>query len=412
LPIKRESFLIAKKTSIIAHIDMNAFFASVEQRNNPSLRGRPVAVCGTGKRTIISAASYEAKAYGVKTGMPPGQALKICPGLILVTGSGRKYIDTSAKIMALFKNFSPTVEVASIDEAFLDLTTSAAPSFHEAKKTARCIKEAVLYETGLTCSVGIACNKLLAKLGSDLQKPDGLVIITPEESAALLETLPVGKLCGIGPSTTAVLRLMGIRTCGQLGKYPLYLLRRRFGALGEKLHLMGLGLDYSPVIPLERSPKAKSFGHSVTLSRDTSDIGLLSGYLLQLSQAVGRRLRADAACGSVLTLMVRYTDFSITSRQKKLYTPVSHSLDIFNIARDILLNLKPHLPVRLLGVTLSGINRTEQLSLFSMENKRYAVQQVMDDINNRYGDKTVRWGAAAGSTPCRIPVLSLCTVKQ
>ncbi len=388
---------MAKKTPVIAHIDMNAFFASVEQRNNPSLRGQPVAVCGTGKRTIISAASYEAKAYGVKSGMPPRHALKICPGLILVTGSGRKYADTSAEIIALFKKFSPTVEVASIDEAFLDLTTSATPSFYEAKKTARCIKAAVLHETGLTCSVGIACNKLLAKLGSDLQKPDGLVIITPEESAALLENLPVDKLCGIGPSTTAALRLMGIRTCGQLGKYPLYLLRRRFGMLGEKLHLMGLGLDYSLVIPPERSPKTKSFGHSLTLSRDTSDIGLLSEHLLQLSQAVGRRLRADSACGNVLALTVRYADFSIISRQKKLYTPVSHSLDIFNIARNILLNLKLHLPVRLLGVTLSGIKRTEQLSLFCIENKRYMAQQAMDDINNRYGDKTVAWGTAAGS---------------
>ena len=389
----------------VAHIDMNAFFASVEQRVNPSLRGRPIAVCGPGRRTIVSAASYEAKAYGVKVGMPPGEALKICPGLILVNGSGRKYADTSARIIAVFKEFSPTVEVASIDEAYLDLT-STAPTFNEAEHMARRIKEAVLHETGLTCSVGIACNKLLAKLGSNMQKPDGLTIITQEATAALLEELPVDKLCGIGPSTTAALRLMGIKTCGQLGRYPLNVLRRRFGVTGEKLHLMGRGQDHSPVIPSEESPKAKSFGHSITLSRDTTDIDLLSEHLLQLSQAVGRRLRADSACGNVLTLTVRYADFSTMSRQKKLYMPVSHSLDIFDIARDILLSLDLRLPVRLLGVALSGVSRMEQLPLLYEDARRYTAQQTIDSINNRYGDKTVAWGTAVGSVSYRIPVVS------
>src|SRR5512136_1006250 len=225
----------------IMHIDMNAFFASVEQQCNPHLRGKPIAVIGSAKRTVITTSSYEARAYGVKTGMNVYEAKQRCPHLILVIGDNRKYTWTSSQIIKIFKEFTPQVEVFSIDEAFLDVTGSLR-LFGSAERIAYLIKAGIRHQFGITCSIGIAPNKLLAKLASDMQKPDGLTVIRPEEVSRILETVPVKDLCGVGRKTARQLALYGITSCGDLGRFPVGVLRQRFGVIGERLQQMGRGL--------------------------------------------------------------------------------------------------------------------------------------------------------------------------
>ena len=266
----------------ILHVDMDAFFASVEQRVNPALRGRPVAVCGANARTVILTASYEARAYGVKTGMMLHEAKALCPGLILVPGDHARYTDICRQLVAICRDYTPAVELFSVDEAFLDVTDSLA-LFGGAEAIARAIKARVRGELGLTASVGIAPNKLLAKLASGLNKPDGLVMVAPPDVPALLERLPVQELCGIGPALTRQLAELGIATCGALGRAPLYLLTARFGVIGRTLSAMGRGEDDAPLVPIEAEPEAKSVGHSMTLERDVRTPAELERTLLQLS---------------------------------------------------------------------------------------------------------------------------------
>ena len=253
----------------IVHIDQNAFFASVEQQCNPKLRGKPIAVIGSG-RTVVTTASYEARAFGVKTGMNTWEARQKCPHLIFVVGDNRKYTHTSSGIVRIFLEYTPLVEVFSIDEAFLDVTGSLR-MFGSAERIAGLIKEEIRRQFGLTCSIGIAPNKLLAKLASEMQKPDGLTVILPEDVSRTLERVPIEDLCGIGSRTHKQLALYGIQTCGDLGRFPVDILRRKFGIIGERLHCMGLGIDDSPVVPVEETEEVKSVGHSMTLERDIKE---------------------------------------------------------------------------------------------------------------------------------------------
>ncbi len=235
---------------IIMHIDMNAFFASVEQQGNPELRGKPIAVIGSAKRTVITTSSYEARAYGVKTGMATWEARQKCPHIIFVIGDNRKYTYTSAQMVKLMMQFTPLVEVFSIDEAFLDVTGSL-KLFGSAERIAFLLKARIRHELGLTCSIGIAPNKLLAKLASEMQKPDGLTIIAPDRVTAVLERMPIKELCGIGRKVEKQLNDLNIFTCGELGRFPVERLKRRFGINGERLSLMGQGIDDAPVLAPE-----------------------------------------------------------------------------------------------------------------------------------------------------------------
>jgi DNA polymerase-4 len=237
----------------IMHIDMDAFFASVEQQYNPSLRNKPIAVIGASRRTVVTSASYQARIFGVSAGMNPWEAKKRCPHLILVPGNNAKYTDTCIQFVAIFKRYTPLLELFSIDEAFLDITGSFT-LFHSADHIAASIKNEIKDSLGLTCSIGIAPNKLLAKLASGLKKPDGLVAIKHDEVSSVLEDLPVNKLCGIGPHLERALSERGIKTCGQLGRTGTDALEKLFGSLGKQLHAMGQGSDDSPVIPLDEAP--------------------------------------------------------------------------------------------------------------------------------------------------------------
>lgn len=387
---------------VVFHVDMNAFFAAVEQQANPALRGKPIAVVGARDRTVVLTASYEARAYGVKTGLTLPEARRLCPRLLFVHARNDRYTDTCARLTEIYRSVTPLVEVASVDEAFLDVTgalrlwetrarAGGLPAGDASELgLARAIKARVRAELGLPCSVGIAPNKLLAKLASDLQKPDGLVRIRPDEVARLLETLPAKALCGVGPRTTEALAAMGIRTCGELGRVPVDALARRFGVIGRRLSLMGRGIDDAPVVPLEESPDAKSVGHSQTLPRDLTDRAAIGREILQLADLVGRRLRAGGYAARTVSLTVRYRDFTTFSRQCTLPVPTSCAFELYEAALRILGSLRLRQPVRMLGVSAGDIVRgMEQAWLFEDLRRRSAAERAMDAVNDRYGGAAV-----------------------
>jgi DNA polymerase-4 len=378
----------------IMHVDMNAFFASVEQQSDPRLRGKPVAVIGSAKRTVITTASYEARAFGVKTGMTVWEARQKCPHLILVVGSNRKYTWTSSQIVKIMLEFTPLVEVFSIDEAFLDISGSIR-LFGGAERIAYLLKAGIRHRFGITCSIGIAPNKLLAKLASEMKKPDGLTVIRPEEVSLVLERMPVKELCGIGSKTARQLALYGIKTCGELGRFPVDILRKRFGIIGERLRQMGRGTDDSPVVAVEQSEEVKSVGHSMTLERDIEERGEILKFLLQLSEMVGRRARRYKVWGKTVTLSIRYADFDTwEGRQDTLPNYVNHSADIYRVALRILDSLTLTQPVRLLGVRLTNLRyQSNQLPLFEEELKNMLLVEAMDKVNDRYGDFSVTFGS-------------------
>jgi DNA polymerase-4 len=376
---------------------MNAFFASVEQRANPALRGKPMAVIGSKHRGVILSPSYEARAFGVKTGMTYGEARQACPDIICVPADSAKYSHACQGLLEIWKDFTPLVEMFSIDEAFLDVTGCDA-LFGDPVRIAIRIKERIWNETRLTCSIGIGPNKLLAKLGSDMQKPDGLVLISPDDVADVLENLPVKEICGIGPNLTRHLATMGIFTCGELGRAPLHQLTAHFGIIGERLHDMGLGMDDDPVMPLamQEEEESKSMGHSMTLDEDCSDITMIERHILQLSEKVGRRLRRGSYSGRTVSLTLRYADFHTFTKQKRLRHVVNHGLDIHATAVALLREIQPKQAIRLVGVSVSGLERNaSQMPLFEDERKKKFIAEAMDDINDQHGEFTVTWGTLA-----------------
>jgi DNA polymerase-4 len=375
----------------ILHIDMDAFFISVEQRDNPALMGKPAAVCGSLSRSVVTSATYEARPYGIRAGMSTREAKRRCPQLILVEGNHSKYTETSARIFSTLKEFTPLVEVASIDEAYLDITQSLLlfqSPFHIAKS----IKDRIRQSEKLTCSIGVAPNKLLAKLGSGLKKPDGLVVIRKEDVEEVLEDLPVSKLYGIGPKLAEALNSIGIFACGQLGKFPIDILSKRFGVIGERLHEMGLGLDDSPVIPFDEEEDAKSISHSVTLEEDTSDPKMLRKVMLQLSERVSRRMRRDGFYGKRIAITVRYSDFFTFSKQKTFSRWMNSGNEIFRHAFEIFESIPHPKPIRLLGVGMSQLKKEWcQLDLFEKKGKKENLLKAMDRVNERFGDWTLTW---------------------
>jgi DNA polymerase IV len=376
---------------LILHIDMDAFFISVEQRDNPALLGKPAAVCGSLSRSVVTSATYEARPYGIRAGMSTQEAKRRCPQLILVPGSHSKYTETSARIFAILKKITPMVEVASIDEAYLDVTQSLL-LFRSPLHLTQSIKDQIRESEQLTCSIGVAPNKLLAKLGSGLKKPDGLVVIQKEDVEAVLKDLPVSKLYGIGPKLTEALNAMGIFTCGQLGNFPVSALTKRFGAIGEGLHEMGLGSDDSPVVPFDEGEDAKSISHSVTLEEDTSDPNMLRKVLLQLSERVSRRMRKEGFYGKRIAITVRYSDFFTFSKQKTLSKWVNSGNEIFQHASEIFKSISHPKPIRLLGVGISLLKKEGyQLDLFEKRDKKDNLLKAMDRVNERFGDWTLTW---------------------
>ncbi|MEK7072819.1 MAG: DNA polymerase IV [Patescibacteria group bacterium] len=422
---------------IILHIDMNSYFASVASQANPFLRGTTFGVGGKpGTRGIIAAASREAKKRGVKTAMNAYEALRICPELEIIHGDPRMYSEITNRFLRIFRRHTEEVEVFSIDEAFLDLTgwvgrqTSPSPSSQEgaaqvfppsceegdggsamivdAIRLAREIKAEMHEELGdqLTCSIGIAENKLLAKLGSDMKKPDGIVVLTPAVVAKLWPTLPVTDLCGIGNRIgPRLLDRFGVSTAADLGAVPVDKLIDEFGpVMGYHLHLMGRGEDSSPVISTIAA--AKSYGHSYTLPRDLhpstgsrqADRNELRKVLFTLAEKVCRRMREDDACGRLVSVYVRYGDFTGDGGRTTLTSPINDGLALFREGWRIVKPLIAMKSVRLLGISIGDIRPAEQQSsLFEKDNKRRQVVVAADAANDKWGECTVEPTTIAGT---------------
>jgi DNA polymerase-4 len=319
------------------------------------------------------------------------EAKRLCPQLILVKGDHSKYTETAARIFSVLKDYTPLVEIASIDEAYLDITQSQL-LFKSPLDIGQSIKDRIRQKEQLTCSLGIGPNKLLAKLGSRCKKPDGLTLIRKEEVEEILRDLPVSSLHGIGPKLTEELKSIGIFTCGQLGKAPVPILTKRFGVIGERLHEMGLGMDESPVVPLDEEEDARSISHSVTLEEDTSDPDLLKKVLLQLSEKVSRRMRKEGFYGKRVILTIRYSDFFTFSKQKTLSRWINSGNELFHRSCEIFESIPHPKPIRLLGVGVSQLRKEGyQLDLFERGEKKEKMLKAMDRVNERFGDWTLTW---------------------
>ena len=379
-------------SKIIICIDMDAFFASIEQKVNPKLRGKPIAVIGSGGRTVVTTRSYEARAYGVKTGMNVYEAKKLCPNLIMVVGDNEKYTYTCKELSVIYSKYTPDIEIYSIDEAFLDVTTTH-HLFGGPEAVGSSIKKEVKDKLGINCTVGIAPNILMAKLASDIAKPDGLKWIKPEDTETLLKDLPVKELWGIGPATSEKLEQLGIRTCAELGKTPASLLRNKFGIMGETLKHMGQGRCDRPLMVKEEDPK--SLVHSMTLPKDISDKEIIKAELLKLSSMVGRRARKYGFIGKKITITIRYSDFKTFTKQTTLDVHSNSTHEIYHSVSDILDSISLVDKVRLIGVSLSQLMREneDQLTLFNNDAKAKSMLKAVDSLNDKYGDFTVTWAS-------------------
>lgn len=389
--LKQHTKNISGASRCIMHLDMDAYFASVEQVSNPIIKGKPVIVTGRGSRTVITTASYEARAYGIKTGMTVIEAMALCPNVIRIEGNLEKYIYTTCKIRDILLSFTDLVEVYSIDEFFLDVT-DLIPAYKSPENLARDIKSAIYNVTGLSCSCGLAPNKLLAKLAGDMNKPNGLTIIRPEEIPNILKGLPVDKLHGIGRKTSIYLNYLGIHTADELANSPIDLLISHFGFFGHILKFMGRGIDTSAIHYLRGPEIIKSIGHSFTLPNDTSDIEIIKSYILMLCQKVARRLRKEGKLAQTVALTVRYSDFTTFTQRKTAKYFINTINSIYNICLEILKDMGRLLDaVRLLGVSVSGlVDDQKQLFLFEGWDKEERLNSVIDEINNRFGEWTIK----------------------
>ncbi len=367
----------------ILHVDLDAFFAAVEQRDRPELRGRPVIVGGDSRaRGVVSTASYEARAFGVHSAMPLRTAAGLCPDGVFLPVDGAKYRRESRRVMEILGRYTPLVEQVSIDEAFLDVAGSE-KLFGPPAEIARRLKAEVRDETGLTVSVGAATTKLVAKVASDLRKPDGLVVVAPGTEAAFLAPLAIRCLWGVGEQTRLILAEHGVRTIGDLAALPLDVLVRRLGAHGAALHDRARGIDPSPVTP---ETAAKSVSHEHTFDVDTADPEVIERTLLALAEGVAARLRAGGVRASTVQVKVRDSAFHTSTRQRTLPEPTDLADPIFRTALDLARPEVRGRRVRLLGVGAHGLGEPAQLDLFGEEDpRRHRAAEAQDAIRRKYG---------------------------
>ena len=371
----------------ILHVDLDAFFAAVEQRDRPELRGKPVIVGGEpGGRGVVSAASYEARRFGVHSAMSLREAQRRCPSGVFLPVDGRRYQQASRDVMDVLRRYTPQVEPISIDEAFLDVTGSTA-LFGNGETIARAIKAGVREEVGLTASVGVATTKLVAKIASDLRKPDGLVVVEAGEEAAFLAPLPISRLWGVGEKTASSLADFGVKTIGDLAALPPDVVIRRFGKHGGSLVERARGLDPDPV---HAGDPAKSVGHETTFETDTSDPEVIERTLLALSDGVAARLRSAGVRASTIAVKVRDSSFRTITRQRTLDEPTDLTEPIYRVALALARPEVRGIRVRLLGVTASNLGEREQLNLFATEDpRRRAAIEAADAVRRRFGSHAI-----------------------
>ncbi len=379
----------------IIHVDMDAFFAAVEIRDNPEYRGKPVIIGGDPRRdlrAVVSTASYEARKFGVHSAMPLVQAWRLCPQGIFLRGNMSKYAEVSRQIMQIMSRYTPLVEPLSIDEAFLDVS-GCQGLFGPPVAIAASIQENILRELGLSCSVGIAPNKFLAKLASDLHKPGGFTVIEPGEVEAVLHPLPVEKLWGVGEKTAVKLRKMGIDTVGQLARLPQHLLTTAFGKLGVSLWHLARGEDVRTV---ETSREAKSISRETTFPRDLTDMDTVRAVLLELADDVALSLRRHKYLAGTVTLKLRYGNFETITRQGTLPAPACLTMPIYTKALELLNRIDlGGRGIRLLGVgsgNLVGSAGIRQLNFFEDPAlaKEEKIAEAIDRVSQRYGRGVVK----------------------
>jgi DNA polymerase-4 len=379
----------AMTRATILHVDLDAFFAAVEQRDRPELRGKPVVVGvgGPTERGVVSAASYEARRYGIRSAMPLRTAAALGPDVVFVPVDGRKYGRVSREVMEILRRYTPAVEQISIDEAFLDVAGSEA-LLGSPIEIAHSIKATVKAELDLVVSVGVATSKLVAKVASDLKKPDGLVVVEPGTEADFLAPLPISRLWGVGARTAAALADFGVSTIGDLAALPDDLLARRFGKQGPVLAQRARGIDVSRV---SSADPARSVSHEHTFDIDTSDPEVLERTLLALSEGVAGRLRRGGVKAQTIAVKVRDQSFTTVSRQRTLTDPTDDTEFIFQMALELARPQFKGIKVRLLGVGASHLEQGEQLPLFGeADARRRRVTEAADEIRKRYGSKAIR----------------------
>ena len=372
----------------ILHVDLDAFFASVEQRDHPELRGKPVVVGigGANDRGVVSAASYEARKFGVHSAMPIRTAKRLCPDCLFVPVRGAAYQAASREVMGILRRFTPLVQPISIDEAFLDVTGSQL-LFGDGESIARQIKHVVRDELSLTASVGVARTKLVAKIASDLRKPDGLVVVEPGTEAEFLAPLPISRLWGVGPSTAAALRDFNVATIGDLAALDRGALVRRFGKHGASLVDRAHGLDGDPV---DDPDAAKSVSHEHTFDEDTSDAEVLERTLLAMAEGVSGRLRHAGLKAATVTVKIRDSGFNTITRQRTLGEPTDMTEPIWRIALDLARPEMRGKRIRLLGVGTSGFGEREQLGLFGGgDDRQRRVVVAADEVRERFGTRAI-----------------------
>jgi len=371
------------------------------------LRGKPVAVGGgIEKGSVVAAASYEAKAFGIKSGMATWDAKKLCPNLIIIIGDMTKYAYTSKIIFKMLRDYTDLVEIFSIDEAFMDITETMERWGGESE-LARDIKKRIKGKFGLTCSIGIGPNKLMAKFAGELQKPDGLVILRPDDIPEKIKDVAVKELCGVGRKIEKYLAELGVKTFGDLNKYPREKLVKRFGiAYGEQLWQMGQGKGSDNVKPYYYEVPAKSMGHSYTLPKAAYDLVEVKSYLLRLSEQVGRRLRSENYKGNIVHVSLSSADFKYWGKQKKIEDYINDGYRIYktgekliddhmrNVGTGLACLPARQVTVRFVGVSLSGlIQNKDQISIFESDEKGKMALKSMDEINNRFGEFTIERAA-------------------
>jgi DNA polymerase-4 len=342
---------------VIMHVDMDAFFAAIEERRHPEYGGKPLVVGGAGdptKRGVVSTANYEARRYGIYSGMPLRTALKKCPECVFLPVDFDTYMEASERFHSMIREFSPLVESWGLDEAFLDVTDSKKPPEEIAKE----IKKRIGKVLGLTCSIGIAPNKLLAKMASGLEKPDGLTVLRRQDVEKVLGPLPVSRLLWVGPKTAARLAEIGVTTIADLRALPLEKLQETFGSSwGESLYYTARGIDESP---LTTSWEPKSMSHEVTFEMDTLDMDLVKSTLARFARYLSRELKESRYLARTVTVKMRLKPFSTHTHQRTLETPVASSKKVLTEALSLLEEIEIDRPVRLVGLRVSNLEKTEE----------------------------------------------------
>jgi DNA polymerase IV len=381
---------------MILHVDMDAFYASVEERDQPELVGQPVIVGGTPEgRGVVAAANYEARRYGVHSAMPAATAVRLCPHAVFVRPRMGHYAAVSDQIREIFLRYTPLVEPLSLDEAFLDVTGSEA-LFGPSVEIGRRIKREICDELQLTASVGVAPNKFLAKIASDLEKPDGFVVVEPGTEQEFLDPLPVKRLWGVGRTTGQVFAEMGVQTIGDLRMLSAEALQERFGRHGEHLWRLAHGIDDRNVVP---DREAKSISHETTFAIDVTDMQVLRSWLLSLTEQVACRLRQHSLKGTTVHIKVRYSDFQTITRATTLPVATNITDEIWRAAAELLDNRLPGraLRIRLIGVGVTGLaaEGATQATLFPDEGRdaQSRLDRTVDQLRDRFGSGSLNRGS-------------------